>query len=286
MEFTKKELYRIAVEERIKAGFNQTSAIDIVAAECKISRSVVYRAFTGKKSRKKKSKKNVGNVIGVIGDTHLPYEHPDYLAFCAETFKREGVNKVIHIGDLFDNHAMSFHDSEPSLKGIAGERIEVQEKLQPWFDAFPKLTLIAGNHCRMPMRKLAKFGLDPDVYMKPLSEIYGMPSGWKVEQHVIIDNVIYHHGETAVGVNGFRNDAKDRMMNSVSGHVHSNFGVSYTATDHRLVWGMATGCGVDSKNMAFAYGKFFKKKPILGCGVIRDNGKTPLCFPMDLGEKW
>lgn len=279
---TKKELIRLEVEELMAKGRPKKDCIMGIAEKIGWTYESVARAL--RKDGKKKKEK--ARVVGIIGDTHLPYEHPEYLDFCIDTFKSQGVNQVIHIGDLFDHHAMSFHDSEPSLKGIYGERMEVQDKLGPWFDAFSDLTLIGGNHCRMPMRKLSKFGLDPDVYMKPLAEIYGFPKGWKMVNHVMQDNVLYHHGETAMGVNGFRNDAKDRMMNTVSGHVHSNFGVSYTATDHRLVWGMAVGCGVDRESMAFAYGKFFKKKPILGCGVVKDNGKLPMCFPMDLGEKW
>jgi len=225
-------------------------------------------------------------VVGIIGDTHLPYEHPEYLDFCKSTFKSNGVTKVIHIGDLIDNHDLSFHDSEPALLGATGERLMVQDKLGPWFDAFNELTLISGNHDLMANRKAIKAGIDPTVYMRPLPEVYGFPKGWKLTDKIMLNGVLYHHGETATGVNGFRNDAKDRMINTVTGHVHSNFGVSYTATEHRLVYGMAVGCGVDVKSMAFIYGKNFKKKPILGCGVVKKNGKLPLCFPMDLGEKW
>ena len=120
--------------------------------------------------------------------------------------------------------------------------------------------------------------------MRPLSEVYEFPSGWSEVQDLEVDGVLYHHGHTSVGVNGFRNDAKNRMQNTVSGHAHGNLGISWTACHHRAVWGMAVGCGIDNKKMAFAYGKHFKNKPIVGCGVVRDSGKTPLVFAMDLGE--
>jgi predicted phosphodiesterase len=226
------------------------------------------------------------DVIGIIGDTHIPYEHKGYLQFCKDTFDRYGVTRVIHIGDLIDNHALSFHDSEPSLVGANGERERALAALQPWYEAFPNLTWIRGNHDLMANRKALKLGIDPEVYLRPICEVYGMPKGWHIEERVIINGVIYHHGETAMGVNGFRNDAKQRMMNSACGHNHSNFGVSYTANDHRMVWGMAVGCGVDNDSMAFAYGKNFKNKPVVGCGIVMNNGKLPICVPMDLGEKW
>ncbi|MFQ5380757.1 MAG: metallophosphoesterase [Dehalococcoidia bacterium] len=233
----------------------------------------------------KRAKVNPGEIVGVIGDTHLPYEHKDYLQFCQDTFDRQEVTRVIHIGDLLDHHAQSFHDSEPGLKGANGEFEDARERLEPWYDAVPKLELVHGNHDRIPARQLTKMGIDPQRYMRPLAEVYEFPEGWTEVEHVFSNGVLYHHGETALGVNGFRNDAKARMVNTVTGHAHGNFGVSYTASDHRLVYGCAVGCGIDSKSMAFAYGKHFKLKPIVGCAVIMDDGKLPVCFPMDLGEK-
>jgi len=275
----KKEIYRMDVEAKIAAGCTKEMAIGLVASAT--GKATIERAMRNWGEKKKKSQ-----VVGIIGDTHCPYEHEGYLDFCKETFKRCGVNKVVHIGDLIDHHAMSFHDSEPSLKGASGERLDAIEHLTPWFEAFPDLIYIKGNHCRIPARQLTKMGMDPDIYMRPLGHVYNFPKGWKTVDRIVIDNVLYHHGETSNGVNGFRNDAKDRMMNTVSGHNHSNLGISYTACEHRMVWGMAVGCGVDVNSMAFAYGKNFKRKPTVGCGVVMDDGKTPQVFSMDLGEKW
>ena len=278
----KAKIYQLGVKHWTDQGVALAEAKQIVADQAGKSWGTIARALR-KVKQKKVSKKQV---VGIIADTHVPYEHPDYLQFCIETFKKHKVNKVVHIGDLIDHHAMSFHDSEPGLKGAHGERMDAIERLQPWYDAFPKLTYIRGNHCRIPARQMTKMGLDPDVYMRPLGDVYGFPKGWESLDSTVIDNVVYHHGETATGQNGFRMDAKNRMMNSVSGHNHSNLGVSYTACDHRMVWGMAVGCGVDVGSLAFAYGKNFKQKPALGCGIVADNGKTPMVFAMDLGEKW
>jgi len=221
--------------------------------------------------------------VGIIGDTHIPYCLEGYMEFCKETFDSWGVDKVVHIGDLIDHHALSFHDSEPTLKSASGEMLDAREHLQPWYDTFPELTLIAGNHDKIPARQLTKIGMDSEVWMRPLEEVYYFPSGWKLTDGVEIDGVLYHHGDTSVGVNGFRNDAKARMCNTVSGHAHGNAGVSATASHHRLVWGMATGCGVDNSTMAMVYGKHFKNKPIISCGIVID-GKLPVVEYLDLGE--
>lgn len=218
--------------------------------------------------------------VGVIGDTHEPYTHPDYLDFCKSTFEEQGVDRVVHVGDLIDHHSLSFHDSEPSLRGARGERFAVRDRLQPWFDAFPELTLIRGNHDRIPERHLKKAGLDPDVYLRSTAEVYGFPHGWTEVDEVIIDGVLYDHGEAALGVNGFRNYALSMGMNTVTGHAHGNMGVSYSSNGRRTVWGCAVGCGIDPRSNAFLYGSKFKLKPVLGCAVILERGTLPCVFPM------
>jgi predicted phosphodiesterase len=222
-----------------------------------------------------------GTRVGIIGDTHLPYELDGYLDFCQETFDKWGVNRVVHIGDFVDNHSLSFHDSEPMLHNVTGEYESALERAQDWYEAFPEATLIMGNHDRIPARQLRKLGMEPSIYMRPIEELLGMP--WDVVDQIEIDNVLYHHGETAGGINGFRKDCEQRMRCTVSGHNHSNAGVSATATDQELVWGLAVGCGVNHEHMAFAYGKNFAKKPIISCGVVIDG--EPHIEYMNLGSK-
>ena len=221
--------------------------------------------------------------VGIIGDTHIPYELDGYLEFCQETFEAWDCDTIVHIGDLIDHHALSFHDSEPLLKGAYGELMDAREKLQTWYEAFPQLTICNGNHDLIPARQLKKIGMEAEVWMRPLKEIYDMPDGWDIVDTITIDGVLYHHGYTANGANGFRNDAIKRMCRTVSGHCHGNAGVSATASHHRLVWGMAVGCGVDVDSMAMAYGKHFLQKPIISCGVVID-GITPVVEFMDRGE--
>ena len=222
-----------------------------------------------------------GTRVGIIGDTHLPYELDGYLDFCQETFDKWGVNRVIHVGDFVDNHSLSFHDSEPMLHNVTGEYESAFERAQDWYEAFPEATLIMGNNDRIPARQLRKLGMEPSIYMRPIEELLGMP--WDVVDQIEIDNVLYHHGETAGGINGFRKDCEQRMRCTVSGHNHSNAGVSATATDQELVWGLAVGCGVNHEHMAFAYGKNFAKKPIISCGVVIDG--EPHIEYMNLGSK-
>lgn len=220
--------------------------------------------------------------VGIIGDTHEPYCLDGYMEFCQETFEAWECDTFIHIGDLIDHHALSFHDSEPLLKGVQGELEDAREKLKPWYEAFPQLYITNGNHDLIPARQLKKVGIEAEVWMRPLKEVYDMPDGWEIVDTKMIDGVLYHHGYTANGANGFRNDAIKRMCRTVTGHAHGNCGISATASEHRLVWGMAVGCGIDVTSMAMVYGKHFLQKPIIGCGVVIDG--EPHVQYMDLGE--
>ena len=62
-----------------------------------------------------------GNNVGIIGDTHEPFCHPDYLNFCYETFNRFGCSTIVHIGDEVDNHALSYHEHDPDGFGASRE---------------------------------------------------------------------------------------------------------------------------------------------------------------------
>ena len=122
--------------------------------------------------------------VGIIGDTHLPYELEGYLEFCQESFEAWDVDTIVHIGDMFDNHSLSFHDSEPMLHNVIGEYESAFERAKAWYEAFPKATLIMGNHDRIPARQLAKLGMAPNIFMKPIEDLFGMPDTWNVEEQI------------------------------------------------------------------------------------------------------
>ena len=51
----------------------------------------------------------------------------------------------------------------------------------------------------------------------------------------------------------------------------------------RLFFGAYTGCLIDKDSLAFAYGKVFPRKPILGVLMIVDG--VPVNIPMILDEE-
>lgn len=61
------------------------------------------------------------NVL-VIGDTHIPFAHKNYLEFCKETQKRFKCDRVVHVGDLVDHkianrNAKNFGNFTQNLRG-------------------------------------------------------------------------------------------------------------------------------------------------------------------------
>lgn len=248
-----------------------------------LSTSSVDRYCREWKNKGKEKKRNKGRVVGVIADTHHPFCHPDYLQFCIDTFHEYGVTDVVHIGDLIDNQSLNFHDSDPGLKGAYGEKVDALELLHPWKKAFPKMVITIGNHDSIPARQMKRIGLDPKTYMRPLADIYEFPSGWSIVPDIVIDDVLYEHGMSALGIMGFHRNSVTKMQSTVTGHAHSSFGVSWTASHQKLIFGLGVGCGIDIASMAFAYNKAFRRRPVLGCGVVIKNGKQPIAVPMQLG---
>ena len=189
---------------------------------------------------------------------------------------------IICNGDLVDNHALSLKfDQDPNGFSPAHEIKEARIRLKRWFRAFPNLYLSLGNHDRRVDLKAKHVGLPEDVFKK-FREIWELPSGWKDAYSHEIDGVKYLHG---TGLSGDNAPEKASIMNRQScviAHIHHILKSGYLASNRDRILYMGVGCGVDIKKYAFAYGKDFVKRPVLGCGVVTDNGRNCQVFPMEL----
>ena len=223
------------------------------------------------------------NVVGIIGDRHAPFTHPDYFKFVYETFNKFQVNTIVDIGDDTDFHAISYHESHPDGHSAGSELKEAINEHKQWWGAFPEVYGCMGNHSSLPFRKLQTAGI-PKSMFKSYNEMLGYPDGWKWAYNHEIDNVMYIHGTGSSGAQGAVNRARDNRQSTVIGHIHSFGGVSYSASDRDMIFGMNVGCGIDTTAYAMAYGKVYAKKPTLGCGIVID-GRVALFIPMNLGAK-
>jgi len=218
----------------------------------------------------------------IISDTHLPFEKEGYLEFCKRIEKRFDCTRVVHIGDLVDNHAISYHEHDPDGWSPAQEMKEVDKQLQKWYKAFPEVYLCRGNHDNLVDRKGKTVGL-PSRCFKSFRTMWNLPKGWKDDFSFIFDNVCYQHSGSG-GRYGHINTALNNRMSTVIGHLHSVAGVEYSANEREVIFGMCVGCGLDRHKYAFDYGRQFKNKPILGCGVVSNtkHGINAQFIPMEM----
>ena len=220
----------------------------------------------------------------VIGDTHEPFTHQNYRAFCVEIANYFRCDRVFHIGDEVDNHAISYHESNPDGMSAGHEFEQAYDAMQLWFRDFPVVDICIGNHSALNFRKAHTAGL-PKKFLKTYNQVWDAPDTWNWAWEHRFGDVLLEHGINSSGQNGAINRAKDNRMSTVIGHIHSFGGVLYSASDRDIIFGLNVGCGIDVRRYAFEYGKQFKKRPTLGCGVLLDGGRAALFIPMDMGKK-
>lgn len=220
--------------------------------------------------KKSKSGKNVL----VIGDLHEPFCLDGYLEHCIETYNKYKCNEVVFIGDIIDNHASSYHETDPDGHSAGQELKMAIQRIKQWYNAFPKATVIIGNHDRLIMRKAYSSGLSK-MWIKDYAEVLGTP-GWNFTESIEIDNVLYIHGEGGTARARVRRD----LQSIVQGHLHSQSYTEWIVGAKFKLFGMQVGCGIDHKSYAMAYGKE-GPKPAIACGIVLE-GKTPINIMMEL----
>lgn len=208
----------------------------------------------------------------VISDVHLPFAVEGWLDFIQETHSKYNCHDEIIInGDLFDFHAISFHEPEPDSMTHIDEHEEAKKKVKLLTKAFPNAVLLIGNHDDRISRKVKSLGIDKR-FVKTLPELFDLPDTWKVMLETVVDDVYYRHVGCSGGVTGARNSAINNRMSTVVSHLHSFGGVSYIANPTGdMIFGLNTGCLMDDEGYHARYGQFAKQKGTLGCGVVYSN---------------
>lgn len=223
---------------------------------------------------------DVGKTL-VIGDTHAPFMHPDALPFLAAVNKKHNPNRVIHIGDVGDFHALSRFVRNPAGHSAGEELDRAIEQLSPLYNQFPSVKVCRGNHDERLAKRAEESGI-PRKFLRPLQELLKMPKGWVWDDQWEFDGVVYEHGDPFQGEKAHVRAAEANMAPTVIGHIHSYAGIAYVANRRHLIWGFNVGCLIDSKAYAFEYAKKFKAKPIVGCGLV--IGHVPMFIPMNLDK--
>ena len=222
------------------------------------------------------------NVL-VIGDTHCPAMLPGYVQFLVAMQKRWKCRKVIHIGDVVDWAGMGYHERDPALPAAGDEYHKAMAQVQQLYAAFPRCTVLTGNHDDLPARQARSSGIPVDL-LRSYARIWETPKWQWLPRYAtyVYDGVTYAHGDRGKGgQQAALKNAKENFTPWVQGHLHSQAGCSYYANQDAIVFGLSTGCGVDHDTMAMEYGKKFTAKPVIGCGVVL-GGRQALFEPMPL----
>jgi predicted phosphodiesterase len=222
---------------------------------------------------------NKNNTL-IIGDTHEPFCKEGYLEFCKKVQIEYNCGTIVHIGDLVDNHAVSYHDHDPDGRSPGDEFKLALDNCDKWYKAFPEVFICIGNHDRLPFRKAFTAGL-PKNWLKSYQEMFNSPKGWKWDFVHKLNGVIFQHGTGLSGEMAAINAARENRQSTVIGHLHTVCNTRFLASHKDLIFGMSVGCGIDHSKYAFAYGKENTRKPVLSCGVVI-NGKMPINIPMFL----
>lgn len=216
-----------------------------------------------------------------IPDLHIPFEHPSALQFCKDIRDEYQPKTVVNLGDLNDQHSLSFHTNEPDAISAQQELDKAKVTCKKWFKEFPNVYLCLGNHDNIPARRAKEMGI-PKSYLKSFHDLWDAPETWNVASSHQIGGVKFTHAGKA-GFAGAINSAIVARQSLCVGHQHSFGGVLYQANEQDIIFGANGGCLIDNDAYAFRYGKEFPNKPTLGCLIVHSATE---CQFIPMGGKY
>ena len=123
-----------------------------------------------------------GNTL-VISDMHLPYQHKDAIEFLTQLHLHYKFDRILNVGDLYDHHRGSYHESEIDSFSEEKEYMKARKYAGELQAVFPDMTITEGNHDCIPIRKAKTLGLSAGM-IKDYNEMYDTFDGdwdWKQE---------------------------------------------------------------------------------------------------------
>lgn len=217
-------------------------------------------------------------MILLFGDTHFPYHHKDTFSFLKAVKNKYSPNKIIHMGDEVDNHAISFHDSEPELPGAGDELEQSISYMKKLYKLFPVCDILNSNHGSLVFRR-GKNAKLLEKMMRTPKEILEAPIGWNWHNEIYFK---MKNGATLYLTHGKKKNtfklAEDMRMCVAQGHFHEDSYIKFQHHTNWDLWGASVGCLVDDKSRAFNYNKIWSKKPVLSCVIVIDG--IPKLIPL------
>lgn len=227
---------------------------------------------------------NIENArVLIIPDVHLPFIVDGGLEFLGNTMYKYRLNKVVCIGDILDQCAISFWDSDPNGLSAENELRMAMMQINAMAEVFPDMDICIGNHDDRHLKVAQKAGI-PARYIRGFNEILENGSGADLKgwnwnySYLLNEETIIEHGVHA-GLKATYDRAVMTGMNVIQGHTHSYAGVQYINDGRKSRWSMNVGCLINHSAYAFKYSVAHKMKPTLACGVYFDG--IPMVVPFN-----
>ena len=220
----------------------------------------------------------------ILSHTHVPYHHKDLIPFLTKLKKYVNPDKVIHIGDELDKHALSFHDHDPDLPSAGDELKQSLPIIAEIEKLFPEMDLLDSNHGSLVFRRAVKHGI-PKAYLKNYADFLKVKK-WKWHDDLTIKTpagpVYFCHGKVA----DVLKLAQSMGMSCCQGHYHSSYNIKYYGNSLGLYFGLQVGCLVDKDSLAFRYNKTQRARPIIGAAAIINGHPKLIPLVMNKGGRW
>ena len=123
-----------------------------------------------------------GNTL-ILPDIHFPYHHKDTFDFLESLRDYYNPERVLCVGDIFDNHRPSYHESEGDSLSEEDEYLLAKRNAHDLKELFPQMVIARGNHDDLPVRK-AKSAKLPVSMLSDMNALYDLGDGWRwVHEH-------------------------------------------------------------------------------------------------------
>lgn len=226
----------------------------------------------------------MGNYL-IIPDLQIPFEHKNALTFLKEIKKEFKIDddNVLCVGDEVDQYWGGTYSKDPMGSLTAVQEIEAsKEKLKEFCNVFPRVRICISNHGTRWQRKAFDASI-PDILMRRYQDVMEIPKSWIYADHWLIKTkhpFLVEHGDKHGGTFPHVQASRINGLSTAIGHYHSVLGVEYTNTTTGKIWGMSVASLIDIETYAFKYALRHAKRPVLGCGIVLDEGRTALAVPM------
>lgn len=208
--------------------------------------------------------------VMAIPDLHCPCQHEhafDFIKWGLDTYQPD---IVVCLGDEAEFAALGIHGKNPAAKGPKDEYEATIGVLSELYKIVPDALCCISNHTSRPYRAAFAASI-PSMMMRSYSELLQAPPGWSWHQRIVINDVVYIHGDPKSGANAHIAWMKEHRMSTVIGHIHGHGGVYTSMSPFRKAFGMNCGALIDDQHLSFDYGAKYANKATLGLGIIHSS---------------